>query len=135
MTNDCRLSYVDTKFLTSAVTALEECRAVLAYTYAFAYYLSTNNQKHILEDNQKDLELVTEDLTAHLERDLADDPFRDADDCKQFKIKVQDYTRFILAHYHNSFLERHFAQVSVLMGGPIFLSLNFSFSHFSWTKS
>ncbi|XP_075249273.1 E3 ubiquitin-protein ligase ariadne-1-like [Convolutriloba macropyga] len=94
MTNDCRLSYVDTKFLTSAVTALEECRAVLAYTYAFAYYLSTNNQKHILEDNQKDLELVTEDLTAHLERDLADDPFRDADDCKQFKIKVQDYTSY-----------------------------------------
>ena len=93
MTNDCRLSYVDTKFLEAAVQVLHECRSVLAFTYAFAYYLSPNNQKSILEDNQKDLELVTEDLTADLERDLSENPFKDGRDAIEYKNKVQNFTK------------------------------------------
>ena len=99
MTNDCRLSYVDTKFLEPAVDVLVECRKVLAYTYAFAYYLATNNQKSILEDNQKDLELVTEDLTAALERDLGEHPFSDVNDVSEYKQKVQNHTRFYFCFF------------------------------------
>ena len=93
MTNDCRFSFVDTKFLEPAVNVLIECRNVLSYTYAFAYYLATNNQKCILEDNQKNLELVTEDLTAELERDLGEHPFVDSADATEYKQKVQNHTR------------------------------------------
>ena len=33
------------------------------YTYVFAYYLKKNNQSIIFEDNQKDLEMATEELS------------------------------------------------------------------------
>lgn len=40
------------------------------YTYAFAFYLEKDNQSMIFEDNQKDLEMATEQLSEFLERDM-----------------------------------------------------------------
>lgn len=40
------------------------------FTYAFAYYLERDNQAFIFEDNQRDLEMATEQLSEFLERDL-----------------------------------------------------------------
>lgn len=42
------------------------------YTYVFAYYLKSNNQQVIFEENQQDLETATEILSGLLERDLSE---------------------------------------------------------------
>jgi len=65
-----------------AVQYLHRCRRTLAYTYAFAYALRKNNQVLIFEDNQKDLEMATENLSDILER-------RFQVDCAETDIKLQ----------------------------------------------
>lgn len=63
-------TWVETQFLTNAVTVLNRCRRTLMYTYAFAYYLKPSNETTIFENNQSDLEIATEQLSEKLERDL-----------------------------------------------------------------
>ena len=58
------------------------------YTYAFAYYLKKNNQSAIFEDNQRDLETATEQLSEYLERDI------DGENLADIKQKVQDKHRW-----------------------------------------
>ena len=82
------MSWIEVQFLQRAVDALTTCRLTLMYTYCFAYYLTTNNQQLIFEDNQQDLENATEILSRYLERDLSEE---DATDIKK---KVVDQTKY-----------------------------------------
>lgn len=63
-------SWIETQYLKKAVDALNECRRTLMYTYAFAFYLEKGNQTTIFENNQRDLELATEQLSELLEKEL-----------------------------------------------------------------
>eukprot|EP00730_Choanoeca_flexa_P016374 TRINITY_DN7716_c0_g1_i4.p1 TRINITY_DN7716_c0_g1~~TRINITY_DN7716_c0_g1_i4.p1 ORF type:complete len:248 (+),score=69.82 TRINITY_DN7716_c0_g1_i4:359-1102(+) len=64
------MSWIEVQFLNQAVTALQDARAVLKYTYVFAFYLKKTNQCAIFEDNQRDLEMSVEKLSGCLEGDL-----------------------------------------------------------------
>lgn len=67
---DQSFTWIECDFLTKAVAALNKCRRTLMYTYAFAYYLKSNNATTLFESNQEDLELATERLSEKLEREL-----------------------------------------------------------------
>ncbi len=62
------LSWIEVQFLETASQALQLCRQVLKWTYAFAFYLEKNNLSEIFEDNQKDLELAVESLSEMFEK-------------------------------------------------------------------
>ena len=85
--NTSRLFGDQVQFLKKALDTLCECRRTLMYTYAFAYYLKKNNQSAIFEDNQRDLETATEQLSEFLERDI------DGENLADIKQKVQDKHR------------------------------------------
>ena len=57
------MSRIEVQFLKKSLDILCECRRTLMYTYVFAYYLKKNNQSAIFEENQKDLESATEQLS------------------------------------------------------------------------
>ena len=57
------MSWIEVQFLKKSLDILCECRRTLMYSYVFAYYLRKNNQSAIFEDNQKDLESATEQLS------------------------------------------------------------------------
>ena len=98
------MSWIEVQFLKKSLDILCECRRTLMYTYVFAYYLRKNNQSAIFEvvreppssilkqkksfqDNQKDLESATEQLSEYLERDIS------AENLVDIKQKVQDKYR------------------------------------------
>lgn len=82
------MSWIEVQFLNSAVDSLCAARRTLCYTYAFAYYLKSNNQAKIFQDNQGDLEMATEHLSGLLERDLGNQ------NLVSLKQKVQDKARY-----------------------------------------
>uniref|UniRef100_A0A1I7Y736 RBR-type E3 ubiquitin transferase n=1 Tax=Steinernema glaseri TaxID=37863 RepID=A0A1I7Y736_9BILA len=82
-------SWIEVQYLRKAVDVLGECRRTLMYTYAFAYYLERDNQTVIFEDNQRDLEHATEQLSEFLERDLENE------DLVTLKQRVQDKYRYV----------------------------------------
>uniref|UniRef100_A0AC34GXJ2 RBR-type E3 ubiquitin transferase n=1 Tax=Panagrolaimus sp. ES5 TaxID=591445 RepID=A0AC34GXJ2_9BILA len=84
-------TWVETQFLANAVAVLNKCRRTLMYTYAFAYYLKSNNASNVFEDNQRDLETATEQLSEKLERELD----IDTDDLVKIKQEVQDRYRYV----------------------------------------
>ncbi|KAK9448575.1 uncharacterized protein V1518DRAFT_374266 [Limtongia smithiae] len=57
------MSWIEVQYLAQASAVLQECRRTLKFTYAFAFYLARNNETHIFEDNQKDLEMAVEHLS------------------------------------------------------------------------
>ncbi|KAE9550950.1 hypothetical protein FO519_005839 [Halicephalobus sp. NKZ332] len=67
-----------------------ENRRTLMYTYAFAFYLQPNNVTSIFEDNQRDLELATEQLSEILEREIDSSV-----DLVALKQKVQDKCHYV----------------------------------------
>lgn len=67
-----------------AVQILTRCRRTLAYTYVFAFALKKTNQCQIFEDNQRDLEMATENLSELLERRFNND----ANDFQEIKVKI-----------------------------------------------
>uniref|UniRef100_F1KT18 RBR-type E3 ubiquitin transferase n=1 Tax=Ascaris suum TaxID=6253 RepID=F1KT18_ASCSU len=83
------MSWVEVQFLQKAVDILSQCRRTLMYTYAFAFYLQKDNQSMIFEDNQRDLEHATEQLSEFLERDLENE------NLVSLKQKVQDKSRYV----------------------------------------
>uniref|UniRef100_A0A158R583 RBR-type E3 ubiquitin transferase n=1 Tax=Syphacia muris TaxID=451379 RepID=A0A158R583_9BILA len=83
------MSWIEVQFLRKAVDVLSECRRTLMYTYAFAFYLQKDNQSEIFEDNQRDLEHATEQLSEFLERDLNNE------NLVSLKQKVQDKFRYV----------------------------------------
>jgi len=98
------MSWIEVQFLKKAVDVLCLCRQTLMYTYVFAFYLKKNNQSIIFEDNQKDLETATEQLSEYLERDITSDMLVD------IKQKVQDKYRYcesrrgvLLSHVHEGY--------------------------------
>lgn len=52
---------------------LVKCRQTLLSTYVFAYYVESDNQSLIFEDNQGFLELATEKLSYYLEKEFLTD--------------------------------------------------------------
>lgn len=60
----------EVKFLKMSVDVLCRAREILMNTYVFAYFVVQNNQSMIFEDNQRDLELATEQLSEYLEREI-----------------------------------------------------------------
>lgn len=86
------MSWIEVQFLRKAVDVLSECRRTLMYTYAFAFYLQKDNQSVIFEDNQRDLEHATEQLSEFLERDLDHENHENLVSLKQ---KVQDKYRYV----------------------------------------
>jgi len=98
------MSWIEVQFLRKSLDILCECRRTLMYTYVFAYYLKKNNNQQIFEDNQKDLETATEQLSEYLERDIS------AENLVDIKQKVQDKYRYcdsrrkvLLAHVHEGY--------------------------------
>ncbi|KAL5003908.1 hypothetical protein ScPMuIL_017364 [Solemya velum] len=98
------MSWIEVQFLRKAVDVLCQCRQTLMYTYVFAFYLKKNNQSIIFEDNQKDLEIATEQLSEYLERDITSEMLQD------IKQKVQDKYRYcesrrkvLLDHVHEGY--------------------------------
>ncbi|CAG8635575.1 28801_t:CDS:2, partial [Dentiscutata erythropus] len=70
MQQTSNLSWIEVQFLKKAVDILVQCRMTLKWTYAFAFYLSRNNQTEIFEDNQRDLEMAVEQLSELLEKPI-----------------------------------------------------------------
>ena len=66
------MSWIEVQFLETASQALQHCRQILKWTYAFAFYLQRNNLTEIFEDNQKDLEMAVESLSEMFEKPTAD---------------------------------------------------------------
>ncbi|KAI7858327.1 hypothetical protein BDC45DRAFT_499369 [Circinella umbellata] len=64
------LSWIEVQFLKKAVDVTVQCRMTLKWTYAFAFYLAKSNETAIFEDNQRDLEMATEQLSELLEKPL-----------------------------------------------------------------
>ena len=64
------MSWIEVQFLETASRALQQCRQTLKWTYAFAFYLARKNLTHIFEDNQKDLEMAVENLSAMFEKPI-----------------------------------------------------------------
>mmetsp|Transcript_19765 Transcript_19765/g.32478 ORF Transcript_19765/g.32478 Transcript_19765/m.32478 type:complete len:570 (-) Transcript_19765:2669-4378(-) len=65
------VGWIDVQFLQQAVEQLIDCRRVLKYTYAFAYYLPNGPKKTLFEYNQAMLEGNTEKLSELSEMDLS----------------------------------------------------------------
>ncbi len=70
--NSSELSWIEVQFLKRALDVTVACRMTLKWTYAFAYYLVSNNQTVLFEDNQRDLEMAVEQLSALLDRPIDD---------------------------------------------------------------
>jgi ariadne-1 len=66
------LSWIEVQFMKTAVEVLLEARGTLKWTYCLAYYLQRTNQTELFEDNQRDLEMVVEQLSELLERPIGD---------------------------------------------------------------
>ena len=62
----------DVEFLRTANRQLVECRTVLKYTYAYAYYLKDEAKRTRFEYHQEMLERFTESLSELSEKPLED---------------------------------------------------------------
>jgi ariadne-1 len=58
------------RLLKETVDILLQCRQTLMYSYVFAYSVRENNQFLIFQENQKDLEIATENLSGFVERNI-----------------------------------------------------------------
>lgn len=56
-------AWIDFQFLAGATNQILECRAVLKYTYVYAYYLPEGPEKRLFEFLQQQLEASTEQLS------------------------------------------------------------------------
>ncbi|KAI9745962.1 MAG: hypothetical protein M1818_000643 [Claussenomyces sp. TS43310] len=80
------LSWIEVQYLSSASTALQNCRQTLKWTYAFAFYLARNNLTEMFEDNQKDLEMAVENLSEMFEKP--------ATELSKLKVDIMDKTSY-----------------------------------------
>ena len=76
------VGWMDVQFIQKATEQLIECREVLKYTYAFAYYLPPGPKKDLFEYNQAMLESHTERLS-----ELSETPLE-----KMNRAEVIDFT-------------------------------------------
>ena len=82
------MSWIEVQFLDTASKALQHCRQVLKWTYAFAFYLARNNMTEIFEDNQKDLEMAVENLSAMFEKPV--------NELAELKVDILDKTAYCM---------------------------------------
>jgi len=80
------MSWIEVQYLQEANSALQQCRQTLKWTYAFAYYLARNNLTEIFEDNQKDLELASENLSERLGKST--------NELANLKVEILDLTTY-----------------------------------------
>merc|ERR1719399_9206 len=79
---------MDCLYLNEANEALYECRYALKFTYVFAFYLpSDDNFRDHFEVEQRNLEMQTEELAEHLEKDVSDIQRMDVVHCFQMAKK------------------------------------------------
>lgn len=64
------LSWIEVQFLKKAVDVTVQSRTTLKWTYAFAFYLKNTNETELFKDNQRDLEMATEQLSGLLDQPL-----------------------------------------------------------------
>lgn len=62
-----QVTWIESQFLIEALKTLTKCRRMLQYSYILAFYLTRSPQTLIFEENQKDLEHNTEQLSGLLE--------------------------------------------------------------------
>ncbi|KAJ2355872.1 hypothetical protein IWW50_003072 [Coemansia erecta] len=67
------LSWIEVQFLSDAVDVLSLCRSTLKWSYVLGYYMISDNQKIIFENNQSDLEMATEHLNELVENPISED--------------------------------------------------------------
>ncbi|ODV90915.1 hypothetical protein CANCADRAFT_113366 [Tortispora caseinolytica NRRL Y-17796] len=70
--NSTSMTWIEVQYLANASDVLQHCRRTLMWTYAFAFYLERNNNTHIFENNQQDLELAVEKLSEMFERNTSE---------------------------------------------------------------
>ena len=81
-------TWMDCLYLNEANEALHECRYALKFTYVFAFYLpQDSNFRDHFEMEQRNLEMQTEELAEHLERDVAEIQRMDVVHCFQMAKK------------------------------------------------
>lgn len=95
-----RCSLMDLQFALDAVSAVQECRRVLKWTYVARYFLKEGNAKKIFEDQQGRLEHFTDILHEQLadneasKMDELTNPYVDNSELfVEWKRKIVDYTR------------------------------------------
>lgn len=86
-------------FLKCAVDSLRQSRQILISTYVFAYYSEKSNQLLMFEDNQRDLELATENLSWVLEQDITNDTMVQLKQKLQEKYTYCDRRRTVLLEH------------------------------------
>ncbi|KAJ2799196.1 hypothetical protein H4R21_003636 [Coemansia helicoidea] len=85
------LSWIEVQFLSEAIDVLSMCRSTLKWSYVLGYYMLSDNQKTIFEDNQSDLEMATETLNELVENPIS----KDGPSIEEFKRLVIDKTTYV----------------------------------------
>ncbi|OAD00979.1 hypothetical protein MUCCIDRAFT_43025 [Mucor lusitanicus CBS 277.49] len=75
--NTSDLTWIEVQFLKRAVDMIVQSRNTLKWSYVMAYYMDKDNQKTIFEDNQRDLEVATEQLSELLETPIQSENIAD----------------------------------------------------------
>ncbi|KZT74024.1 putative ring-finger protein ariadne-1 [Daedalea quercina L-15889] len=83
------LSWIEARFMQTAVDELTKCRRTLKWSYAMAYFLAAGNEKQIFEDLQADLEKAVEDLSQLLEESV------DTETIKSLRQRMMDKTVYV----------------------------------------
>ncbi|KAJ2322653.1 hypothetical protein GGH92_011079, partial [Coemansia sp. RSA 2673] len=89
MQREMSLAWIEVHFFSDALDVLTACRAVLKWSYVLAYYMVSDNQKIIFENNQSDLEMATEQLN-----ELVEDPNYEQG-IDEIKRKVLDMSTYV----------------------------------------
>ncbi|KAJ2311412.1 hypothetical protein H4R23_003043, partial [Coemansia sp. Cherry 401B] len=89
------LSWIEVQFLSDAVDVLSVCRSTLKWSYVLGYYMVSDNQKLIFENNQSDLEMATEHLNELVENPISDD----GPSIEDFKRMVIDKTTYVRSRW------------------------------------
>ena len=71
------LTWIEVQFLKRAVDMIVQSRNTLKWSYVFAYYMEKTNLKTIFEDNQRDLELATEQLSGMMKTPIYSESIAD----------------------------------------------------------
>lgn len=96
-------------FLKRAVDSLRQSRQLLITTYVFAYYSEKSNQLLMFEDNQRDLELATENLSWVLEQDITNESMVQIKQKLQERYSYCDKRRSVLLdHIHEGYENGYF---------------------------
>ncbi|GAN06593.1 RING-5 like protein [Mucor ambiguus] len=75
--NTSDLTWIEVQFFKRAVDLIVQSRNTLKWSYVMAYYMEKTNQKTIFEDNQRDLEVATEQLSELLETPIQSEDITD----------------------------------------------------------